>query len=124
MKLSDVISLIQAGYNKEEIEQFEAMERAGETVERAREQPKQPEQPQQPKETPAAEPPKAKAENLETMPDFKGLKDSIDGLFSAVDGMTKALQVGNIRASSQPGTRPEQSLADEADKVLMSIYNI
>lgn len=108
MKLSDVIALIGAGYTKAEIEAFDAMDGG--------EQPK-PEapQPEAPKpETPQPEAPKPEAP-----------KPDNSELLTAINGLTKALQLGNIRNTPQPNEKgTPESVAEKADKALMEIYNL
>ena len=108
MKLSDVIALIGAGYTKAEIEAFDAMDGG--------EQPK-PEapQPEQPKpETPQPEAPQPEAP-----------KQDNSELLTAINGLTKALQLGNIRNTPQPNEKAtNESVAAKADKALMEIYNL
>ena len=108
MKLSDVIALIGAGYTKAEIEAFDAMDGG--------EQPK-PEapQPEQPKpEEPQPEAPKPEAP-----------KPDNSELLTAINGLTKALQLGNIRNTPQPNEKAtDESVAAKADKALMEIYNL
>ncbi len=103
MKLSDVIALIGAGYTKAEIEAFDAMDGG--------EQPK-PEAPQP--EAPQPEAPKPEAP-----------KPDNSELLTAINGLTKALQLGNIRNTPQPNEKSTpESVADKADKALMEIYNL
>ena len=108
MKLSDVIALIGAGYTKSEIEAFDAMEGG--------EQPK-PEAPQP--ETPKPEAPQPEA------PKPEAPKPDNSELLSAINGLTKALQLGNIRNTPQPNEKgTPESVAEKADKALMEIYNL
>ena len=108
MKLSDVIALIGAGYTKAEIEAFDAMDGG--------EQPK----PEAPKpETPKPEAPQPEA------PKPEAPKPDNSELLTAINGLTKALQLGNIRNTPQPNEKgTPESVADKADKALMEIYNL
>ena len=106
MKVSDVITLIQAGYTKEEIELFEKMEDPA---------------------TPSAktEAPKPEAQP-ETAPESKPEVEqpNNDKLLDAITGLTKALQVSNIRNTPQPNESAGEDVAGKADKALMAIYNL
>ena len=106
MKVSDVITLIQAGYTKAEIELFEKMEDPA---------------------TPSAktEAPKPEAQP-ETAPEAKPEVEqpNNDKLLDAITGLTKALQVSNIRNTPQPNESAVEDVAGKADKALMEIYNL
>lgn len=113
MKLSDVIALIGAGYTKAEIEAFDAMDGG--------EQPK-PEAPQP--EAPKPETPQPEAPQPET-PKPETPKPDNSELLTAINGLTKALQLGNIRNTPQPNEKAtDESVAAKADKALMEIYNL
>lgn len=104
MKLSDVIALIGAGFTKEEIEAFDNMDGAGrpevETV-----------------SDPAPEAPKPEAPAAQ--PDSKN-----EELLAAITGLTKALQMSNIRNTPQPASVADNDTEAKADKALMEIYNL
>lgn len=111
MKLSDVIALIGAGYTKAEIEALEAYDAT-----HGGEQPK-PEAPQP--EAPQPEVPKPETPKPETP------KPDNSELLTAINGLTKALQLGNIRNTPQPNEKAtDESVAAKADKALMEIYNL
>lgn len=106
MKLSDVIALIGAGYSKEEIEAFEAME-TGTPVK-------------------AEEKPVEKPVQDEVKPEIKGetAPQNTDELLDAIKGLTKALQVSNVRNKPQPAESAADNVEEKADKALMEIYNL
>lgn len=110
MKVSDVITLIQAGYTKAEIELFEKMEDPA-TPSAKTEAPKPETQPEtQPETAPEAKPEVEQPNN--------------DKLLDAITGLTKALQVSNIRNTPQPNESAVEDVAGKADKALMEIYNL
>lgn len=106
MKLSEVIALIGAGYTKAEIEALENMDSANKPEVETISDP----QPEAPKpEAPQPEAPKP--DNSE--------------LLTAINGLTKALQLGNIRNTPQPNEKATgETVAAKADKALMEIYNL
>lgn len=105
MKVSDVITLIQAGYTKEEIEAFDLMERGASQSAPEVNTPK-------PESVPEAPKPEVEQPNN-------------DKLLDAITGLTKALQVSNIRNTPQPHEQSaEEDVAAKADKTLMEIYNL
>ena len=108
MKLSDVIALIGAGYTKEEIEAFDLMER-GKSV-------------SAPEVNTPSEAPKPEAPNSEAKPEVE--QPNNDKLLDAISGLTKALQVSNIRNTPQPNESAVEDVAGKADKALMEIYNL
>lgn len=113
MKLSDVIALIGAGYTKEEIEALDLMERGASQsapeVNTATEAPK----------------PEAKPEPQPEAPKPEAPKPDNSELLTAINGLTKALQLGNIRNTPQPNEKAtDESVAAKADKALMEIYNL
>lgn len=108
MKLSDVITLIGAGYTKEEIEAFDLMERGTSTG--------APEVNTAP--TPEAQ--KPEAPTPEAQPESVGNKELLD----AISGLTKAIQIGNIRNTPQPAESAPDSVEKNADNALMEIYNL
>lgn len=113
MKLSDVITLIGAGYTKEEIEAFDLMERGTSTG--------APEVNTAP--TPEAQKPEAQkpeAPTPEAQPESVGNKELLD----AISGLTKAIQIGNIRNTPQPAESAPDSVEKNADNALMEIYNL
>lgn len=111
MKLSDVIALIGAGYTKAEIEALENMDSANKPEVETISDP----QPEAPKpEAPKPEPPQPEAP-----------KPDNSELLTAINGLTKALQLGNIRNTPQPNEKSTpESVAEKADKALMEIYNL
>lgn len=115
MKLSDVIALIGAGYTKEEIEALDLMERGASQIVPEVNTPTEAPQPETPKpEEPQPEAPKPEAP-----------KPDNSELLSAINGLTKALQLGNIRNTPQPNEKAtNESVAAKADKALMEIYNL
>lgn len=110
MKLSDVITLIGAGYTKEEIEALDLMERGASLnapeVNTVTDAPKP--------EAPKPEDPK---------PEAKPAQDNSE-LLTAITGLTKALQVSNIRNTPQPAGVADKDIEAKADKALMEIYNL
>lgn len=105
MKVSDIITLIQAGYTKEEIELLEKME--------------DPATPSAKTEAPKPEEPKPE----EPKPEIE--QPNNDKLLDAIAGLTKALQVSNIRNTPQPHENSaDEDIAAKADKALMEIYNL
>lgn len=111
MKLSDVIALIGAGYTKAEIEALENMDSANkpevETI-----------------SDPQPEAPKPESPKPETIPPEAAKQDNSE-LLTAINGLTKALQLGNIRNTPQPNEKAtNESVAAKADKALMEIYNL
>ena len=111
MKLSDVIALIGAGYTKEEIEAFDKMESPQSTTPNPEvaPDPKPEVKPEQPKETAAT----------------INVGEQQTELLTAINGLTKALQLGNIRNTPQPNeSAPAENWSDKADKALMEIYNL
>ena len=110
MKLSEVITLIGAGYTKEEIEALDLMERGA--TQSAPEV-------NTPTETPKPETPKPEA------PKPEAPKPDNSELVTAINDLKKALQLGNIRNTPQPNEKSTpESVADKADKALMEIYNL
>ena len=106
MKVSDVITLIQAGYTKAEIELFEKME-----------------DPATPSAKTEAPKPEAQPETApEAKPEIE--QPNNDKLLDAITGLTKALQVSNIRNTPQPNESAVEDVAGKADKALMEIYNL
>lgn len=101
MKLSDVIALIGAGYTKAEIDALEAGTTATETPETEAKPEPQPEQKPEPK-------PQTVDTNKE--------------LLDAIASLTAAVQTRNVRESRQP-IEDKPNLKDEADKVLLNLYN-
>lgn len=96
MKLSDVIALIGAGYTKEEIEALDKMDGALKP------------------EVETMSDPAPEAPKPETTPE----------LLAAITGLTKALQVSNIRNTPQPASVADNDVEAKADKALMEIYNL
>lgn len=108
MKVSDVITLIQAGYTKAEIELFEKME-----------------DPTAPSFNNDAKPEAPKPESVPETPKPEVEQPNNDKLLDAITGLTKALQVSNIRNTPQPHEQSaEEDIAAKADKALMEIYNL
>lgn len=109
MKLSEVIALIGAGYTKAEIEALEQMDSANKPEVETISEPQPEAKPEPQPETPKPEAPKP--DNSE--------------LLTAINGLTKALQLGNIRNTPQPNEKSTpESVAEKADKALMEIYNL
>lgn len=111
MKLSDVIALIGAGYTKAEIEALENMDSTNKPEVETISDP-QPEAPKPEASKPEAPKPEApKQDNSE--------------LLTAINGLTKALQLGNIRNTPQPNEKAtNEGVAEKGDKALMEIYNL
>ena len=103
MKLSDVIALIGAGYTKAEIDALEAGTPAQETPETEAKPEPQPEQKPEPKPEPKT-------------------ADTNKELLDAIASLTAAVQTRNVRESRQP-IEDKPNLKDEADKVLLNLYN-
>ena len=103
MKLSDVIALIGAGYTKAEIDALEAGTTAKETPETEAKPEPQPEQKPEPKPEPKT-------------------ADTNKELLDAIASLTAAVQTRNVRESRQP-IEDKPNLKDEADKVLLNLYN-
>lgn len=116
MKLSEVIALIGAGYTKEEINALEQMDSVNKPEVETISDP----QPEAPKpEAPKPEAPKPEA------PKPEAPKQDNSELLTAINGLTKALQLGNIRNTPQPNEKAtNESVAAKADKALMEIYNL
>lgn len=112
MKLSDVIALIGAGYSKEEIEALDRMDSGLKPPVETISDP-----------VPESKPETAPESKPETAPTPKpdgGNKELLD----AITGLTKALQLGNIRNTPQPAESAADSVEKNADKALMEIYNL
>lgn len=103
MKLSDVIALIGAGYTKAEIDALEA----GGTTEETPETEAKPEPQPEPKPEPKPE---------------QKTADTNKELLDAIASLTAAVQTRNVRESRQP-IEDKPNLKDEADKVLLNLYN-
>lgn len=103
MKLSDVIALIGAGYTKAEIDALEAGGVTQETPETEAKPEPQPEPKPEPK------------------PEQK-TADTNKELLDAIASLTAAVQTRNVRESRQP-IEDKPNLKDEADKVLLNLYN-
>lgn len=112
MKLSDVIALIGAGYTKEEIEALENMDSANKPKVETLSEPAPAPDAQKPEAQPETKP-ETKAENV-------GNKE----LLEAISGLTKAIQIGNIRNTPQPAKSVADSVEKNADNALMEIYNL
>lgn len=101
MTLSEVISLIGAGYTKAEIEAMEAQDQIEDPI------PAAPPVPDPP--APAAPPAAAPASDPE--------------LLEAIKALTAAVQHNNVVTSSQPGGMTPPDALAEADKVLTRFCN-
>lgn len=104
MKLSDVIALIGAGFTKEEIEALDKMDGV------------------QKPEVETVSDPAPEAPKPETPPEPADNKN--EELLAAITGLTKALQVSNIRNTPQPASVADKDIEAKADKALMEIYNL
>ena len=107
MKLSDIIALIGAGYTKAEIDALEAGGASQETPETEAKPEPQPEPKPEPK--PEAKPAPTSA-------------DTNKELLDAIANLTAAVQTRNVRESKQP-IEDKPNYKEEADKVLLNLYN-
>lgn len=110
MKLGDVLTLIGAGYTKDEISLFEAMEKGKESV------PQVEIHGDPPVPVPDPEP------QEQTQPETPS--PSTEELLAEVRALKAALQQGNIRNSQQPANVGQTDIGAEADKTLLELYNI
>lgn len=111
MKLSDVITLLGAGYTKEEIEAMESLE-----------QPGNPAPASDPEQIPAPAPAPAPTPAPATAP--APVPEQSQELLKAMKDLTSAVQHINVVNSSQPDQLTDaQKAAKQADELLTKFYN-
>lgn len=111
MKLSDVITLLGAGYSKEEIEAMEYFEQTGTPA-------PAPDPDQTPTPTPTPAPTPAPAPTQAPAP------DQTPELLTAIKELTAAVQHNNVVNSSQPDQLTDaQRAAKQADELLTKFCN-
>ncbi len=109
MKLSDVITLLGAGYSKEEIEAMEMFEQAGN---------------QAPAPAPASDPEQPPAPAPALAPAPASVPEQNQELLKAMKDLTSAVQHINVVNSSQPDQLTDaQKAAKQADELLTKFYN-
>ena len=108
MKLSDIITLLGAGYTRAEID---AMEKTEATQAQPPEQ--EPKQEAQPEQEP----------KQEAQPEPKQVSDASNKeLLDAIQKLTAAVQLKNVQTVAQEAVASQNS-AEEAEKVLLNLYN-
>lgn len=112
MKLSEVITLLGAGYTKDEINAFQMMEDGKPETAKQAEQAKL----ETPETAKQSEP--VKPETPETVK-----QSDYSALLKEVKELKEAVQINNARHSSQPNDNIN-SIAKDADDALMTVYNL
>lgn len=116
LKVSEYISLIQAGYSPEEIAEYEKMSAAGE--QRGADQ-----DPETPKPSANDEQPKPAEQPKPEQPKPAVTPDAAERIEKAVADFTKALQSFNLANARQPGGGVKDP-RDEATEILTKFCNM
>ena len=114
MKLSEVITLIGAGYTKEDIEAMTTQENLEVVVGKVVE----PEAPAAEPEKPAEAPAPKLEDSMQVDPKPVELGADNAEVLKAIKDLTKAIQASNVRTAANPDP---VSAAEKADEILKSI---